>query len=243
MQACAAYLAFEMRARVPPRSAGLLNGHYDKKHGGKQARTGRTVVKLVTIFFVCTWLMLVYKHYNVSSFGVPGWPQGSSSNGEHRGRPLSLPGATELHPQDAAELEDRSSRHSRHKKKHKRGGVCTDSPLQEKEAFPEYGCSELEVREGKRERERERESECEKRERIGWGRWLWLFVFCEGLVGEFQIYCSERKEERRDATLVRSALRGVVGWCLVLRQAAIARASCSACPFALFVGPVPIRAS
>jgi len=136
-----------MRARVPPRSAGLLNGHYDKKHGGKQARTGRTVVKLVTVFFVCTWMMLVYKHYNVSSFGVPGFPRDSSPNDGPGGRSQALTDSTGHGRQKAAaQDEDRSSRHSRHKKKHKKG-VCTDSPLQEKEAFPEYGCDELEVRE------------------------------------------------------------------------------------------------
>ncbi len=151
-----------MRARVPPRSDGLLNGHYDKKHGGKQARTGKTVVNLVTIFFVCAWLMLVCKHYNVDSYGLAGRLPGSSG-----GQSSALPGAAGLDRRGAAAgPEDRSSRHSRHKKRHKKG-VCTDSPLQEQEAFPEYGCYELEVREGK---ERGRGGGSKERGANGWCR-------------------------------------------------------------------------
>ncbi|CAM9532917.1 unnamed protein product [Ectocarpus sp. 12 AP-2014] len=133
-----------MRARAPPRSAGLLNGDYDK-HGGKIARyNGGTLARLAAavVALLAVWLVAMYAFSPASGEGgamtasSPGWDGGESvardSKKKHK-------------------HEDKGSRHKRHSHKHKQAG-CTASPLQEKDAFPAYGCAELEeMFEGKTE--------------------------------------------------------------------------------------------
>ncbi|CAM9251098.1 unnamed protein product [Ectocarpus sp. 4 AP-2014] len=133
-----------MRARAPPRSAGLLNGDYDK-HGGKIARyNGGTLARLAAaaVALLAVWLVAMYAFSPASGEGEavtassPGWDRGEAvardSKKKHK-------------------HEDKGSKHKHHSHKHKQAG-CTASPLQEKDAFPVYGCAELEeMLEGKTE--------------------------------------------------------------------------------------------
>lgn len=122
-----------MRARAPPRSAGLLNGDYDK-HGGKIARYNRgTLARLAAaaVALLAVWLVAMYA-FSPASGGGEGDSVARDSKKKHK-------------------HEDKGSRHKRHSHKHVQTG-CTASPLQEKDAFPVYGCAEMEVRS---ERERE----------------------------------------------------------------------------------------
>lgn len=137
-----------MRARAPPRSAGLLNGEYDK-HGGKNTRyNGGTLARLAAaaVALLAVWLLAMYA-FSPSSRGVGGVGVGgvggeamtASSPGS------DLEGYVGKDKKKKHKDDDKGSRHKRHSHKHVQKG-CTASPLQEKDAFPIYGCAELEVR-------------------------------------------------------------------------------------------------
>ncbi|CBJ25768.1 hypothetical protein Esi_0008_0239 [Ectocarpus siliculosus] len=126
-----------MRARAPPRSAGLLNGDYDK-HGGKITRyNGGTLARLAAaaVALLAVWLIAMYAFSPASGGGEA---MTASSLGWGRGESVARD-SKKKHKH-----EDKGSRHKRHSHKHVQAG-CTASPLQEKDAFPVYGCAEMEV--------------------------------------------------------------------------------------------------
>lgn len=135
----ASLLALDMRARAPPRSEGLLNGHYDK-HGGKIGRyNGRTLARLAAaaVALLAVWLLAMYAFSSPSGGGEA---MTASSLGSDWGESIAKD-SKKKHKHG-----DKGSRHKRHSHKHVQEG-CTASPLQEKYAFPMYGCVEMQVRE------------------------------------------------------------------------------------------------
>lgn len=125
-----------MRARAPPRSTGLLNGHYDK-HGGKAMHCrNRTLAKVGGSLFLVTWLWGLYRYSGPSSSAAT-----SKSKGWLPG--LGLAGG--IAQQISGNEDEQGERHSRHKRHKPAAPVCTASPLQDMEAFPLYGCDELDV--------------------------------------------------------------------------------------------------
>eukprot|EP00752_Nemacystus_decipiens_P005241 g4757.t1 len=132
-----------MRARAPPRSAGLLNGHYDRHGGKKGAGSRRSAWKLGVLFLVSLWFLVLYRHTHPGPRGRrSAWSLGgllglgSSASSSEIARASVLPSGA----QEEDGLERKSSRHKRKKK----SGECTDSPLKDKQAFPIYGCKEME---------------------------------------------------------------------------------------------------
>lgn len=131
-----------MRNRAPPRSAGLLNGHYDK-HGRKPARcNGRTLVWLAGVALVATWLVMVYKHGERSVLKSL-----SSTDDIDATRPAAGRGTAVSTDSIGGGVEHKREK-SEHKKKRRgsRTPVCTDSPLKDQEVYPIYGCEEMQVR-------------------------------------------------------------------------------------------------
>lgn len=141
----------------------MLNGHYDK-HGGKRGArySRRTVLTLAAVVASTWWLLVVYKrsHPSPSHGRAKAWSLGSllglgsSASSSETARPPDFSG---LNAKEEGGHEQKSSRHKRRKKK--KSSECTSSPLEEKEAFPIYGCQEMDVRASERERERDKKRE------------------------------------------------------------------------------------
>lgn len=184
-----------MRDRAPPRAAGLLDGHKLHKHRGKRARNGgRTLLKLVAAFLVSIWLLVLYRHSHPSGRGKV-WSLSrllglgsSESSSEMAGQPALSALA------EHGEEDNHERRSSRHKRRKKESGEpeCTDSPLKEKEAFPVYGCDEMQVRASERARQTDRQTDRESY-RFSGG---FLVVFLCPIAGAFlvsitdlRVYC------------------------------------------------------
>ena len=147
-----------MRARAaPPRGGGLLNGHYHDahKHAGKKGagHSRYSVLKVAAVLAVSLWLLVLYRHTHPSPRGrrsawsvsyLLGLESSPSSSEMARGSASPLAVGTK-------EQERKSSRHTRKKKKKSSEGGCSESPLLQKEAFPIYGCDEMEVRANERQ--------------------------------------------------------------------------------------------
>ncbi|CAM9139951.1 unnamed protein product [Hapterophycus canaliculatus] len=130
-----------MRARAPPRRTGLLNGHYDKRGGKAGQCRGQTLAKLAGSLFLVVWVWGLYRYCGSSSSagtaGSQGWVPGlrvGDSTGQHFSG-----------NEDGKWLAERRDKHSRHKRPKRGSPVCTASPLQEMEAFPVYGCDEMDI--------------------------------------------------------------------------------------------------
>lgn len=148
-----------MRARAaPPRGGGLLNGHYHDahKHAGKKGagHSRYSVLKVAAVLAVSLWLLVLYRHTHPSPrgrrsawsvsylLGLESSPSSSGDLARGSASPLAV---------GAKEQERKSSRHTRKKKKKSSEGGCSESPLLQKEAFPIYGCDEMEVRANERQ--------------------------------------------------------------------------------------------
>ncbi|CAM9106403.1 unnamed protein product [Pylaiella littoralis] len=136
-----------MRNRATPRSAGLLNGPYDK-HDGKVGRcNGPPFAWLAAAAVAVTCLVLVYKHEACpihESLAPIGDITASrpKAGGEAA---VSMRNMRSGERDSLYEPKGSSIRHKRPKKARKGSERprCTDSILKEKEVYPVYGCEEM----------------------------------------------------------------------------------------------------
>lgn len=150
-----------MRSRKPRNSDGLPNGFYSNEV--KQPRRNcRIFLKVAALALAVTWTSAVYvKSTSSSSDSAKGWNLkkvlDSTTSDDSRPAKVAKPETSHHKPDTHHHSHSHSHSHKKDKKKKKKSGstthtehsdekpVCTPSPLEQRQAYPIYGCAELKV--------------------------------------------------------------------------------------------------